>query len=89
MLVANPGAFVLSRLAQRDSIEQDRTRGRPVQSGAEAEQRRLPAAGRSEDRAGRALRQDEGNILEHGQFAGAGRVGLGEVLNVEDRECSH
>ena len=89
MLVPDAGPLIFSRFAQRDSIQEDRAGRWPVQPGTETEQRRLSAAGWPEDRTGRALRQNEGNILEHGQFAGAGRVGLGQALNVEDRECCH
>ena len=89
MLVANAGSFIFSRLAQCDSIQKHGARRWPIQSGTKTEQRRLSAARRPEDRTGRPLRQNEGNILEHGQSAGAGRVGFRELLDVKDWECRH
>ena len=89
MLVPNPGPLVLIRFAQSNSIQQNRARRRPIEPGAESEERRLPAAGRSEDRAGSARGQNKGDVFEHRQFSRAGRVGFGELLDVEDGECCH
>src|SRR5436190_1456449 len=88
MLVANPSPFVFAFFAQSNSMEKNRARRRTVQTGTEAKQSRLSAARWSKNRTGAARAQVEGDILQHRQLTGAGRVGLCEVLDIEDR-CAH
>ncbi len=57
---------------------------RAVQPGAQAQERRLAAARRADDGAGRPRRQRKADPLEHGQLAVAAAVGLGELLDFED-----
>src|SRR5690606_20675590 len=76
-----PGIFV--QLVQIGPVEQDPAAARMVQSGKQAQQRRLAAAGWPHDRQEATRLQMEGDILEHGQIAAAGDVGLRDLFTTE------
>ena len=85
-LIADARFPVFAQLVERNSIQQDRAGTGAIQSRAQTEKRRFPAAGRAEDRARRALRQSKRDIFENGEIARARRVNFCELLDIEHWE---
>ena len=85
-LIADARFPVFAQLLERNSIQQNRSGTRAIQSRAQTEKCRFPAAGRTEDRARRALRQSKRDIFENGEIARARRVNFCELLDIEHWE---
>ena len=84
VLVADPRAGVLVQSFQRQPASLHRAARGAVQPGAESQQRRLAAARRPDDGAGRPGRQRKTDPLQHRQFTVAAAVGFGQLLDFED-----
>ena len=67
------------------AIQPHRAGGGVVEAGAEAEQGRLAAAGRTDDRAGLAGRQREIDVAQDRQLPPRAAVGFAHPLDFEDR----
>ena len=87
--VANTRAPVLIERAEVNACEMNRARGRLIESGAEAEQRCLAAAGRPDDGARRAGFNREADFLHDGQAAAAVGITLRELPHFQDRTRIH
>ena len=75
-LIANSRPFIFADLAQRNAIQQHRTRSRKIEPRAQSQQRRLSTAGWAENGTGRPFLESERNIFQDGQFGRATSVNL-------------
>ena len=60
------GEFVFARRMHGGAVKHHSSIGRPLEAGANGDQRRLAAAGRTDDRAGTALFYRKGNVVKNG-----------------------
>src|SRR5262249_41206869 len=73
------------RAVDRHLVEQHRPTGCPLEAADQLEQRRLPAAGRTNDRQKAATCDLAGQVIEHHQILAVRRVGLADAINPNDR----
>ncbi len=82
-LAAKLGALVLVHRREVGVVEQHLAARRRIESGEQAEQRRLAAARWSDDRDERALRDGEGDVAQHGEPVLAAAIFLGQLSGNE------
>ena len=80
-LVAHACAAILIQPAELAAGELHAAGRGLVEAGAEAEQRGLATAGGTDDGAGTARREGEGDLMQDGQGARRGGIGLGQPLD--------
>ena len=89
MRVAHQGAGILVHAADGLAGEAHRAGRRPVEAGAEAEQRGLAAAARPDDRDARARRELEGHVVQDRERTARGAVGFGQPFHLQHRWRAH
>ena len=84
VLIAQQRALILVQLIQRHAIDPDRSARGRIQPRAQSKQRRLAAARRPDDGAGRAPGELKAHAVQHRETAPAAGVSAREISRLQD-----
>ncbi len=82
--VSQRGQGILAEAMERLTIQSHCAGGGTIQTGAQAEECRLAAAGGTDNGAGRARSQGERDVVEHGQGAAAMLINFADMLDTQE-----